>query len=208
MADRSPLAAHLDALMSKASFDDARLTLGPHVDLLSVRARGSAVQRVAKALGQETLPPPNACRATLLGDCFWLRPDEWLVAAPPASAEAAMTTLEPHLLDDGAVIDVSGSRIILELTGHRTRDVLSSCCPLDLHPSVFEPGRCAQSIIGKVSVLLHLVDDTPRWHLFVHPSYVDYVVRWLADGIEGARAEREISPAALPQRSSRKTKSR
>lgn len=201
MADGSPLAAHLGALISKASFDDARLTPGARVDLLSVRARRSAVQRVATALGQESLPPPNACRATILGDCFWLRPDEWLFATVPGGAEAAMKTVEAHLLDDGAVIDVSGSRIILELTGPRTRDVLSSCCPLDLDPSVFEPGRCAQSIIGKVSVLLHLVDATPRWHLFVPPSYVDYVVRWLADGIEGARAEQENALATTPHSS-------
>jgi heterotetrameric sarcosine oxidase gamma subunit len=44
--------------------------------------------------------------------------------------------------DDGAVVDVSGSRMLVELAGP-ARDVLASCCPLDLHqiPSLATEGR-------------------------------------------------------------------
>jgi sarcosine oxidase gamma subunit len=35
-------------------------------------------------------------------------------------------------------------------------------------------------------VLLQLVDATPTWRLLVRPSFVSYVVEWLADAMEGA----------------------
>ncbi len=189
MAERSTLPAHLGALMSKGAWEGARLTELPSAALLLVRARGEAATRVARALGIEAMPAPTECRPTSHGDCLWLRPDEWLVIAAPANAAALLTALDAQVLDDGAVIDLCGARTILELVGRDTRDVLASCCPLDLHPRAFAPGRCAQTLIGKVSVLLQLVDGTPRWRLFANPSYVDYVVRWLADGMEGARAD-------------------
>jgi sarcosine oxidase subunit gamma len=188
MPDRSLLSADLSAMMMNASWPGARLVERDSPALVSVRARGDAVASLARALERNALPAPNECHSTRFGDWYWLRPDEWLVAAQPEGIDMLVATLDATICaDDGAVVDVSGSRVLLELTGPATRDVLSSCCPLDLHPSVFAPGRCAQSLIAKAPVLLHLVDDTPRWHLFTSPSYADYVIRWLADGLSGVR---------------------
>jgi sarcosine oxidase, subunit gamma len=152
--------------------------------VISVRSVPSARPRVADALGLEALPANNKTGVGTFGTCLWVRPDEWLVAAPPGPRGMLIGTIEAALgPDDGAVVDVSSSRIVLELRGSRSRDVLASCCPLDLHPRVFSPGDCAQSVIAKAPVLLHLVDDTPRWELYVRPSLVAYVVAWLTDAM-------------------------
>lgn len=191
MAETSLLSPSLRASMSKVSWVGSRLSVRGSPTLVSVRARDAAVTRLARALDLHAVPAPNECHRTALGDCYWLRPDEWLIAAESEDGGALATAIDAAIGgDDGAVVDVSGSRVVLELSGPATRDVLASCCPLDLHVAAFPRGRCAQSLIAKAGALLDLVDDTPTWRLFVSPSYADYVVRWLVDGMEAVRAER------------------
>ena len=161
---------------------------GPRT-VVSVRAVPSARARVARALGIEALPATGKTVVGDLGTCLWVRPDEWLIAARTGTAGTIIDVLEGALgLTDGAVIDISASRVVLELSGPTSRDVLASCCPLDLHSRIFAPGDCAQSLIAKAPILLHLVDGTPRWDLYVRPSLVTYVVAWLTQAMIPGRA--------------------
>jgi sarcosine oxidase, subunit gamma len=177
--------------MADASWSGASLvTLGPRSQI-HVRARGTAaVERVADSLSLGALPDPNRWLPTPRGDCIWLGPEEWLVVGPQSSRETNLEALEravgPH---DGAIVDLSASRILLDLTGASARDVLASCCALDLHPRAFGPGQCAQTLLAKAPVLLSQVDEVPTYRLFVRPSLASYVLSWLSDGIDGVRAE-------------------
>ncbi len=165
--------------------------LGPRSQI-DLRARGGAVERVAKYLSIPALPAPNRFVATPRGDCFWLGPEEWLVVGPPSSRAETLEALERAVgPEDGAAVDLSASRVLFELQGPKARDVLASCCALDLHPRVFEPGSCAQTLLAKAQVLLSNVDGAPTYRLLVRPSLAEYVVSWLVDGIEGVRAEPE-----------------
>jgi sarcosine oxidase subunit gamma len=121
-----------------------------------------------------------------MGDCFWLGPDEWLVIG-----EHDLETLERAVgPDEGAAVDVSASRELLELEGPWARDVLASCCALDLHPRVFGPGHCAQTLVAKAPVLLGQTDEFPTYLVLVRPSLFSYVFSWLDDGIKAVLAER------------------
>ena len=163
--------------------------LGPHSQI-NVRARGSATSRVAKYLSIGALPEANRFVATPAGDCFWLGPEEWLVVGPPSSRATTLEALERAVgPEDGGAVDLSASRVLFELKGPRARDVLASCCALDLHPRVFGPGQCAQTLLAKAPVLLSQLDEAPTYRLFVRPSLASYVVSWLIDGIEGVRGE-------------------
>ena len=82
---------------------------------------------------------------TTAGDVLWLGPDEWL----------AVGRRESDYPDAAAVVDVSANRVCFELTGDGVEDVLAQGCSLDLHPSVFAPGRCAQTLLAKAQVILH-----------------------------------------------------
>ncbi|HXV62196.1 MAG TPA: sarcosine oxidase subunit gamma family protein [Vicinamibacteria bacterium] len=158
---------------------------------IDVRARAGAVARVATYLSVPALPDVNRFVATRAGDCYGLGPDEWLVVGPRSARAAIQDALESAVgADEGAAIDVSSSRVLVELRGPSARDVLASCCALDLHPRVFERGHCAQTLVAKAPVLLAQRDETPAYWVFVRPSLASYVVSWLADGIEG------LSPGA------------
>jgi sarcosine oxidase subunit gamma len=157
--------------------------VGPRSQI-DVRARGEAVERVAECLSLERLPPANCFLETPLGECLWLRPDEWLVVGEPSSRERALAALESAVgREDGAVVDVSSSRVLLEIQGSDARDLLASGCALDLHPRAFGPGRCVQTLFGKAPVLICQMDHQPRFRLFVRPSLLAYVLSWLQDDI-------------------------
>ncbi len=176
--------------MASASWSGATLAaLGPRA-MIDVRARGDAVGRVAASLQLNALPRGNRFVATPLGDCYWLGPEEWLVVCRADHLSSALESLERAVGDDdGAAVDVSASRAILDLRGPKARDVLASCCALDLHPRAFETGHCAQSLIAKAPVLLGQWDAVPTYRLFVRPSLASYVISWLLDGMDGVRAE-------------------
>ncbi len=184
MADATGFAAEDVRRMAEASGDDVSLGPLPLAGIVALRARGGATARAAQALGLSALPSPNTVAATPLGDCLWVRPDEWHVVGDHAARRETLARLEAAVGDEeGGVVDISSSRVLLELTGARARDVLASCCPLDLHPRAFAVGRCAQSMAGKAPILLQLTDAAPRWRLFVRPSLSAYVVSWLTDAM-------------------------
>ena len=175
--------------MADVSWSGATLVALGARSQIDVRARGPAVGRVAACLSIPGLPGANRFFATPAGDCFWLGPEEWLLVGLPSSRAETLEALERAVgLEDGGVVDVSASRVLFELTGPKARDVLASCCALDLHPRVFGPGNCVQTLLAKAQVLLSQVDGAPTYRLFVRLSLASYVVSWLVDGIEGVRA--------------------
>lgn len=186
-----PLSAEqLTQWMAAASWPGARLERAPSRRFVSVRTRGAGVPRVARALELAVLPLPNSAQQIGDGHCYWQRPDEWLVSTTDAQFSARLARLEDAVGGgDGAVTDVSGSRVALVLSGSATRDVLASCIAVDLHPRTFAVGHVVQTLLAKAPVTLHLIDERPTWELLVRPSLVDYVVRWLVDAMDGVRGE-------------------
>ena len=73
-----------------------------------------------------------------------------------------------------SIVDVSANRVVLELRGSSRHDLLSSACPIDLHPRSWGDGRCAQSVFGAAQVLLQEREGVTR--MFVRPSFANYVV--------------------------------
>jgi sarcosine oxidase, subunit gamma len=127
----------------------------------------------AAALGFPT--EPNTARTSGDRDVLWLGPDEWLIVGAPGAASVIVDELEASLAGlHRSVVDVSANRVVIELAGSTRHELLSSACPIDLHPRSWGDGRCAQSVFGAAQVLLHEREGATR--LFVRPSFADYVV--------------------------------
>jgi sarcosine oxidase, subunit gamma len=119
-------------------------------------------------------PAPNTATAWNGRDVLWLGPDEWLVVAEPDEAPTIASELVAALAGHHhSVRDVSANRIVFELVDGL--QALSSTCGLDLHPSRWLPGMCAQTLFGGAQVILHQRDERTT-RVFVRPSFVDYFV--------------------------------
>jgi sarcosine oxidase subunit gamma len=115
--------------------------------------------------------PPMAPN-TVLGEALWLGPDEWLV----------LGGRESDFPDAQAAVDVSAERVCLELTGPGAAEVLARGCSLDLHPSAFPPGRCAQTLVARAEAIVWRT-DAESFRLLVRPSFAGYLRAWLLDGM-------------------------
>jgi sarcosine oxidase, subunit gamma len=119
-------------------------------------------------------PEPNTTTTWSGRDVLWLGPDEWLVVGE-AGTEGSIQrelgeALEGH---HHSVLDVSANRIVFDLS--EELDGLSSGCGLDLDPSHWTPGMCAQTLFGHAQVILHQLDERTT-RVFVRPSFADYFV--------------------------------
>jgi sarcosine oxidase subunit gamma len=147
------------------------------------RAFTSALQRV---LGASVPRTPNTAKRKDGTVILWLGPDEWLIVVPGGREMKLEAELRGALArQHTALTDVSDSRVVIGLTGPHAREVLMKGCSLDLHPRAFAAGRCAQTGLARTHMLLHQLDESPAYDIYVHRSFADYVWRWL----ESAAAE-------------------
>jgi sarcosine oxidase subunit gamma len=158
----------------------AELAFGTQLNL-RLDPTGPAAERVALALGTPLPAEPNTCtRAGPLTIC-WLGPDEWLLLAPPGQAGQLTAQVSDALGDEpGTIADVSAHRTTIRLSGTHARDVLAHGCALDLHPRVFGPGQCAQTLLARAAVLL-VADHDGAWRILVRSSFARYLADWLLD---------------------------
>jgi sarcosine oxidase subunit gamma len=177
--------------MAASSGDAARVCETPYPAQVGLRVdpAGEAARRVADALGAALPVAPNTVARAGAREVLWLGPDEWLVVAPAGEEAVIEAALRAALAGKGACVDLSANRTALELAGPAARDVLASCCALDLHPRAFGPGRCAQTLVAAAPAVVQQTGDEPAFRLLVRPSFAAYVAEWLLDGIEGVRLD-------------------
>jgi sarcosine oxidase subunit gamma len=119
---------------------------------------------------------------------LWLGPDEWLVLGPPGAApDIVAELLEALGGTHRSIVDVSASRVALELSGPDAKEVLSKGCSLDLEPrGGWTTGSCAQTLLAGVRVILHERSETTV--VLVRPSFAEYLVDWLIAAARGSSA--------------------
>ena len=169
--------------------ESARLTEEPFVTMIDLWVDPSTPGAVAAGTVLRIDALPGIPSTIVTGDdttVIWFGPDEWLVM----SSDRAPETLESQLRDavtahGGAAVDVSAQRTTLRLRGNHARDVLAKGCSLDLHPSVFEPGAAAQTMLGQAAVvLIPLSDNGTDFRILVRSSFARHVAEWLIDAAE------------------------
>ncbi len=159
---------------------------------LRLKPGGAEAGRVVAALGCAL---PEACRLTGADgyQVLWLGPDEFLVIGAARAQEALAELLSDAIAGgSGAVVDLSGNRELLVLSGPAARDVLGTCVAFDLRERSFPVGACVQTMLQKAQILIARPSDE-ELHLFVRPSFAAYARAWLADGIESVEIERSAA---------------
>ncbi len=182
-----------------ATRSDAGVALGerPHRGIVNLRLdpkNAEAMAAVESAFGFALPATANDTAGDADTIALWLGPDEWWLVEPgpepeagPALAEKLRAALTDHF---AAVTEVGESRTCIRVSGPGARALLQKGCPLDLHASVFKAGACAQSILAKAGVTLHLFADEsatqagaegPVFDIYVLRSFAEYLWDWLED---------------------------
>jgi sarcosine oxidase subunit gamma len=116
---------------------------------------------------------PNTTAHGTYCDVLWLGPAEWLLSG--IIDTAAIGSLE---VAGAQLTDVSHGRAVVRVSGCAARDLLAKGCSLDLHPRSFQEGRCAQTNVAKINILLHYIEES-IFDIYVGRSYALYFWEWL-----------------------------
>jgi len=179
-------------LSARASDANAGVRMGEHANFGMICLRGNTDDTAFSSAVEKVLGfalPVTANTATGKGrkSALWMGPDEWLIVTAPDGAAKTRTNLEDKLADQHvAIVDVSDSRIIIELSGKYARQVLMKGCNIDFHPRSFGPGQCVQSTLALAHVMIHQTAQhkgtgAPTYHVYVHRSFAEYLWAWLED---------------------------
>jgi sarcosine oxidase, subunit gamma len=166
------------------------LRLLPPAARFILRANPRAIRAAGAAIGIDV--DAASCRASQ-GEgraALWQGPDEYLLLAPEEETHALASALEEALQGEAhALVDVSHRQTALEVAGPHATELLSSGCPLDLHPLAFAVGMCTRTLFAKAEILLWR--SAPEvFRVEVWRSFTDYVASLLAE------AAREYGGAA------------
>jgi methylglutamate dehydrogenase subunit D len=179
----------------------ARIVVREQVGLtltLVTAARGSDAQKsIGEALGV-ALPQTPRVASTGAADVVWAGPRCWLIAGRAWSdGPTAEEALSAKLGAAAAIVDLSDSRVIVDVAGGATRELFAKGLPLDLHPRVFRAGDTAIAMLSHVAVQIWRVDDAPLWRLFLPRATAGHIWRWMAES--AAEFGLRIDPPAQAQ---------
>lgn len=179
------------------------LAVAPFRGFLNLRGNPEDQGFVEAASGQLGQPLPMTGNTFTEGgfQVYWLGPDEWLVMTEPGEDVELEARLESSLAGGHwSLTNLTGNQICVRLSGDKVREALAKGCTLDLHPRVFKPGQCAQTVLGKASMLIALsgtsrqpanadvagaggaskpADNGEVFTILLRRSFADYGARWL-----------------------------
>lgn len=147
--------------------------------IVQVFSRNGKIKAVAKKLGISDQPRVATRHAEYTA--LPLSPGQWMLFAPKGNDGSFHDLVQKQIAKIGYVSEQSHSRVVIRVSGPKTLDLLARECRLDLHPSVAPAGFCAQTIMARVGVLMHKVDDSPTFDLVVFAGFADSFWHWISE---------------------------
>jgi sarcosine oxidase, subunit gamma len=140
------------------------------VEVSAWRGTSRKVCRViTEVLGVPPPEQPNTVSTREATRIIWLGPDRWLILRPVGGGLASeLIARLPR--DAAAVVEAGAGRRIFTISGSRSRDVLAKHLSLDLSGMKFPAGRCAQSAMAHMGVLVH-AESEGTFAVLVHRSF-------------------------------------
>lgn len=170
------------AAMAQISVTTTERSFLSHLNLRGNPDDPAFREAVKEVLGVDLPLAPNTVTTHDELVAYWLSPDEWLLVTPGDREHDIAQALRAALAELFAAVTVlSGGQTVIVLEGGRAREVLARGCTLDLHPRVFGPERCAQSLLGKAPIQIRQVNELPCFELIVRRSFADYLWLWLQE---------------------------
>lgn len=167
--------------LEASSFDTDGLSVTEEVLINKINLRGEfespdVNKALADLVGMKCDLAPNTFVSNGAVSLFWLGPNERLLY----TASAPQVVIEQWKQQSStAAVDVTDYYTVLRLTGAKTRDVIASGSPFDVHADVFSAGQCAQTRFGNASVLMANHAETPVFTLQVRWSFATYVYEYI-----------------------------
>ena len=118
---------------------------------------------------------------------MWLSPDEWIIVSNNIiNNDNNNYEIEELLFNKisktnlGAVTDVSDQFVMINLSGEKVFDLLSTGCPFNFNKFKEKKGAVAQTVILQIDVIIHL-KEINTVNLLVKRSFSEHLMSWIDD---------------------------
>lgn len=160
---------------------DARIAARPVSAIVQIgtwpQEAGAVAARLEKLTGAAAPAPGHAAgptSTTLMG----LAPGRWLLAADDPTWTARLAAA--FAAGQAAVTDLSAARLCWRVEGPEATVLLRQGIGFDLDAAAFPPGRCAQTALHHMGVLLHRLGQH-AFDLYASRSLARSFQEWLLD---------------------------
>ena len=111
---------------------------------------------------------------------YWLGPNDWLLVNPAPDIDSVSSALRDSAGGATAIVtDMTDAWSIIDISGKDAAAGLVEGCSIDLHDSSFPSGCYALTRLQHLPVIIHRLDDTPRFRILVDRSVAQFLQDWL-----------------------------
>ncbi|QUD90458.1 sarcosine oxidase subunit gamma family protein [Phenylobacterium montanum] len=128
------------------------------------------------------LPAPLRSADTPDGRLIWIEPQAWMLRAPLASLDAAITQLEALAGDAGAVIDITGGLTRFTLIGPAWRELLTIGGVFNVENLAFTAGCTAATVLHHAAIWIDVTADEAA-DVYCLPSYAEHLAEHWGDAL-------------------------
>ena len=118
---------------------------------------------------------------------LWLGPDEWMIISNDKQDKNTNTfEIEEFLFNNiskaklGSVTNVTDQFVIINISGDKVFDLLSTGCPLNFNEFKTKKGAVAQTLLLQVDVIFHH-KEINSVNIFIRRSFSEHLMSWIDD---------------------------
>ena len=118
---------------------------------------------------------------------LWLSPDEWMIISNNIiDNDNNHYEIEELLFNKisktnlGAVINISDQFVMINLSGDKIFDLLSTGCPFDFSDFSSKVGSVTQTLLSQIDVIIHH-KEVNSINLLVRRSFSEHLMSWIND---------------------------
>lgn len=153
------------------------------VTVIARKGQEAALNTAAEAAYGTALPEVGESRSGRNVTFHWCGAEQWYAVAEGWPEGALYRDLKQHFAGLASCSDQSHGRVTIAVSGPKARAVLAKGTPVDLHPSMFGPGRSAVTQMAHVGV--HLAQVGPdAFELSVFRGFSESFWEWLTEQAE------------------------
>jgi heterotetrameric sarcosine oxidase gamma subunit len=153
------------------------------VTIIARKGQSAALGKAIEAAYECPLPGVGESTSKGALTFHWCGPDQYYAVAEGKADGELYRELKAMLGGLASCSDQSHGRIILRIAGPRARALLAKGTPVDLHPSVFGPGKSAVTQMAHVGV--HLAQTaSDEFELSVFRGFAESFWEWLTEQAE------------------------
>jgi methylglutamate dehydrogenase subunit D len=153
------------------------------VSIIARKGQSAALGKAIEAAYKCPLPGVGESTAKGALTFHWCGPEQYYAVTEGKADGELYRDLKARLDGLASCSDQSHGRIVLRIAGPKARPLLAKGTPVDLHPSVFGPGKSAVTQMAHVGV--HLVQTgRDEFELSVFRGFAESFWEWLTEQAE------------------------